>query len=61
MRLIYVGSHIEVTTAGIVSQRGGDPQDFPDEIARGLVARGDYVEFVPEPKRPVTTRTPRKK
>lgn len=62
--LIYVGSHDEVTLAplpGAVFHREGDPVDVPQNLADELVARGDFIEFMPEPApRPVQKHNPPK-
>lgn len=56
-RLIYVGAPPAVTLAplpGVVFERHGDPVAVPNHLAEELTARGDFIEFVPEPPaRPV--------
>lgn len=60
MRLIYVGAHTAVTmpaVPGVEINRHGPAVDIPDDIAEGLIARGDFVEFEPEPPAPPVQKT----
>lgn len=42
-KLVYVGGSDAVTVPGVgVAWRGGDPVDVPDDIAAGLIERGDF-------------------
>jgi hypothetical protein len=51
MRVIYCGSHPEVVSAAWKGKavRLGKHVTVTDTIGKELVARGDFVEFVPEP------------
>ena len=60
MRLIYIGGHPAVTCPSLFdggAERQGAPVEVKDnEAARALIARGDFIEFRPEPARkPVQT------
>lgn len=59
MLVIYMGPapSIRFADTGQVVERWGDPIERPDGAA--LVARGDFIEFEPEPvRRPVEKQRP---
>jgi hypothetical protein len=57
MELIYVGSHPAVECRHLfagAAERHGAPVEVQDrDAALSLIARGDWVEFKPEPRKPV--------
>lgn len=63
-QIIYVGSHkrVEMPTAlpGVVIERHADAVEVTDQLADELIARGDFIELVPEPPAKPVQRTPRK-
>lgn len=61
MQVIYCGSHPQVTSPAFTGKADlhGDPVTVTDDIGRELVARGDFIEFTPEPVRPPVEKTKR--
>lgn len=58
--ILAQGSPALTLPTGQIAHRGGDPVEVPDRLGRELVARGDWIEFVPEPARKPVEKTPRK-
>lgn len=52
MKVIYMHGHPAVTLPdGRRVVRHGEPVEVSDKLGRELVARGDFIEYVPEPSR----------
>lgn len=60
MKLVYIGAHQSVVGSEHfegVAEREGTPVEVRKDIALGLIERGDFIEYKPEPPRPPVQKT----